>query len=506
MRSIYALSLAILAISPIAAQRRGFGGPQVPENLQFRFMGPAVGNRIAAVAGVPGDNSTYYVGASSGGVWKTTDGGARWSPIFDKESAQAIGALAVAPSDHKIVWAGTGEAWVIRDVDMMGNGIYKSTDSGATWQHMGLTETGRIGRIIVHPSNPDIVYACAVGRATGPQQERGVFRTKDGGKTWQDVTPPQPAPASGSTLQASGAFRDAATAWVVYSLAGSGPADAFTLIWSTRDGGATWSYFSLDTTSIGAEFFIPSNMTFVDAQHGWFLAHVGAGMMHDYVAILATGDGGVSWQALLDPNSDGGIQSCGKNAMAFADTQTGWLTPDCDGVDPVPHLFKTGDGGSTWQRIDLQAPSGAPAGFLDNNACGMHDPVLFSAASAVFAMKCKDTATFTVEKDYLYSTSDGGQTWQTTALPSDFTVLAEPAGGLFFPSAGAGLALSRKIYATADGGKTWSLAKLVNWDGQFDFLDLKTGWAVARNSGQIALVATTDGGGTWQQLKPTVAP
>src|SRR5579862_3936735 len=187
MRLIYALLLAFLAIFPAAAQRRGFGGPAVSENLQFHFMGPAAGNRIAAVAGVPGDNTTYYVGAASGGVWKTTDSGARWSPIFDSQSAQAIGALAVAPSDHKTVWAGTGEAWVIRDSDMMGDGIYKSTDAGQTWQHMGLEETGRIGRIIVHPTNPDIVYACAVGRATGPQQERGVYRTKDGGKTWERV-------------------------------------------------------------------------------------------------------------------------------------------------------------------------------------------------------------------------------------------------------------------------------------------------------------------------------
>jgi photosystem II stability/assembly factor-like uncharacterized protein len=95
--------------------------------------------------------------------------------------------LPVAPSDPKQVWAGTGEAWVIRDSDMMGNGIYKSSDAGSTWVHLGLEETGRIGRIIVHPTNPDIVFACAVGRATGPQQERGVYRTTDGGKRWERV-------------------------------------------------------------------------------------------------------------------------------------------------------------------------------------------------------------------------------------------------------------------------------------------------------------------------------
>src|SRR5215471_10355283 len=145
--------------------------------LRFRFVGPQVGNRIASVAGIPGDPSTYYAGAASGGGWKSVDGGNRFVPIFDKQPAAAIGALAVSPSDPNIIWAGTGEAWVIRDSDVMGNGVYKSTDAGKTWTHMGLDETGRIGRIIVHPKNPDIVFACAVGRATGPQQERSVSRT-----------------------------------------------------------------------------------------------------------------------------------------------------------------------------------------------------------------------------------------------------------------------------------------------------------------------------------------
>ena len=155
--------------------------------FRFRFVGPKVGNRIAAVAGIPGDASTYYAGAASGGVWKSSDGGNHWAPIFDKEPAAAIGALAVAPSDPSTVWAGTGEAWVIRDTDVMGNGIYKSTDAGKTWTNMGLPESGRIGRIVVHPSNPDIVFACVLGRATGPQPERGVFRTTDGGQHWDRV-------------------------------------------------------------------------------------------------------------------------------------------------------------------------------------------------------------------------------------------------------------------------------------------------------------------------------
>src|SRR5438105_6914695 len=174
-----------LAGALVRAQRRGGGAS--PDALSFRFLGPVVGNRVASIAGVPGDPSIYYAGAASGGVWKTTDGGGHWTPVSDSMPVAAIGALAVAPSDPSIVWAGTGEAWAIRDADVVGDGIYKSSDSGATWHNMGLKDVGRIGRIIVHPTNPNTVYACTLGRATGPQEDRGVYKTTDGGTTWKRV-------------------------------------------------------------------------------------------------------------------------------------------------------------------------------------------------------------------------------------------------------------------------------------------------------------------------------
>ncbi len=169
----------------IAEQGRGGGGgapqAQTVDPLRFRYMGPAPAGRIIAAAGVPGDLSTYYLGSASGGVWKSTDNGTTFAPVSDDMTAAAIGALAITPSDPNIVWAGTGEAWVIRPSDVMGDGVYKSSDAGKTWKNMGLAETGRIGAIIVHPTDPNIVYVCAVGRGTGPQQERGVFKTTDGG-------------------------------------------------------------------------------------------------------------------------------------------------------------------------------------------------------------------------------------------------------------------------------------------------------------------------------------
>lgn len=181
-----ALVAILLSAAPGFAQRGGRGGGG-QDSFRFRFVGPSVGNRVAAIAGIPGDPSTYYAGAASGGVWKTSDGGNNWAPIFDSQPVAAIGALAVAASDPSIVWAGTGEAWAIRDSDVMGDGVYKSVDAGKTWTHMGLDDTGRIGRVVVNPKNPDNVYVCALGRLTGPQQERGVYRTNDGGQHWERV-------------------------------------------------------------------------------------------------------------------------------------------------------------------------------------------------------------------------------------------------------------------------------------------------------------------------------
>jgi len=180
------------ALPGVASAQRGGGptGPQPTTNiepLRFRYMGPAPAGRIASVAGVPGDPNVYYLGSASGGVWKSTDGGTSFLPIFDDQPVAAIGSIAVAAADPNTVWVGTGEPWVIRYVDVMGDGVYKSTDAGATWKHMGLTETGRIARVAIHPSNANIVYVCAEGRLTGPQQERGVFKSTDGGATWSQV-------------------------------------------------------------------------------------------------------------------------------------------------------------------------------------------------------------------------------------------------------------------------------------------------------------------------------
>lgn len=159
--------------------------PEDISQLKFRHVGP-IGNRISSVTGIPGNPMVYYVGAATGGIWKTVDGGINWKPIFDDKPVHAIGALALAPSDPDIIYAGTGEAFIRSNVSI-GNGVWKSMDGGDTWEHMGLDNTGRISRIVVHPTNPDIAYIAAMGHAYAPQKTRGVFMTKDGGTSWEHV-------------------------------------------------------------------------------------------------------------------------------------------------------------------------------------------------------------------------------------------------------------------------------------------------------------------------------
>jgi photosystem II stability/assembly factor-like uncharacterized protein len=218
--------------------------PSAYAALRYRHIGPE-GNRVSAVTGVPGDPHTYYVGAASGGIWKTTDGGLTWAPIFDDQPVHSIGSLAVAPSDPNIVWAGTGEPHVRSHISV-GWGIYKSTDAGKTWAKMGLDATGRIARVIVHPTNPDIVYAASQGHLYGPQQEKGVYRTIDGGKTWERVLfVDENTGISDMVMNPVNPRILYAGAWTMeihtWGRESGGPASG---LFTTRDGGTTWKRLS----------------------------------------------------------------------------------------------------------------------------------------------------------------------------------------------------------------------------------------------------------------------
>src|SRR3984885_9834341 len=154
--------------------------------LKWRLSGPFRGGRVVAVAGFPGSSTTFYFGSVDGGIWQTTDAGTVWKPIFDGQAIASIGALAVAPSDPKVIYAGTGES-EIRSNLSSGDGVYKSRDRGQTWTNVGLRDCRQISRIVVDPQNANIVYVGALGHAYGPNQERGVYKSTDGGTSWVRV-------------------------------------------------------------------------------------------------------------------------------------------------------------------------------------------------------------------------------------------------------------------------------------------------------------------------------
>ncbi len=171
-------------MTPLAAAQTV--SPQLFGGLHWRLVGPFRAGRVVAVSGVPGSATTYYFGGVDGGVWKTTDAGTVWQPIFDQEPVASIGALAVAPSDHNVIYAGTGESDIRSDL-ASGAGVYRSDDAGATWKSIGLEGTRQISRILVDPSDPRTVYVGALGHAYGPNDERGVYKSTDGGEHWTRI-------------------------------------------------------------------------------------------------------------------------------------------------------------------------------------------------------------------------------------------------------------------------------------------------------------------------------
>ncbi|MDE2806298.1 MAG: sialidase [Gemmatimonadota bacterium] len=303
LRFAGALSLAV-SLGALAVHPRPGRAQEAPTSafasMQYRHIGP-LGNRITSVTGVPGDRFTYYAGAASGGLWKTEDGGVNWRPVFDDQPVHSVGEVEVSPSDPNTVWAGTGEPFIRSNVSI-GNGVWKSTDAGETWTHMGLEGTGRISRIIAHPTNPDIVYAAAIGHGYAAQPERGIYRTTDGGATWEHVLfVDEETGASDLVMDPNnprilfaGTWQIAIRTWTRTS---GGPGSA---IHVSRDGGTTWTRLAgngLPTREIGK---IALCMSRADSRRIYALIETGDGVPWeggdtDGGELWRSDDGGHNW-------------------------------------------------------------------------------------------------------------------------------------------------------------------------------------------------------------------
>lgn len=312
--------------------------------MQYRLIGPFRGGRVLTVAGISGDPQSYYFGAASGGVWKSADGGAHWSPIFDHENIASIGSIAVAPSDPNVVYVGTGEGCLRGNISY-GNGVYRSNDGGKTWKNLGLGDSRHIPKVLVDPRNPDVVLVAAMGHAFAPSAERGVFRTSDGGKTWNKVlyvddrtgaTDLSFAPTNANIVFAA-MYQVQREPWTFTS---GGPGSG---LYRSTDGGATWQHLQGHGLPEGILGRIGVSVSGADANRVYALIEAEQG------GLYRSDDGGDTWKRVNDDERY--RQRAWYFSHVFADPK------DADTVYALnTGMFRSTDGGKTFTL--LPAPHG----------------------------------------------------------------------------------------------------------------------------------------------------
>jgi photosystem II stability/assembly factor-like uncharacterized protein len=325
-----------------------------------------------------------------------------------------------------------------------------------------------------------------------------LLRTEDGGSTWSDRTPPVAVDPSAARLVATGFYLDAERAWVIFHPMDNPPVTS-AQIWFTIDGGQKWNTSAALDMGQGAEAFAPDVLTFPDAQHGWFLTHVGAGMHHDYIFLFVTVDGGLNWTRIADPWTENFDMVCSKTGLVFNNPQSGWVTGDCYGVSPnFIYFYHTPDGGKTWNAVTLPVPADTPD-LLSNEKymCGAYNPVFSTELAGSLVVKCS-IGDPQKPLTWLYTTADGGKIWKAHPAP----VMIDSVQ--FLDSKLGWLLGGKKIFHTVDSGNNWSELAQVNWIGQMDFINLDLGWAVSRAGVSMALVKTSSGGKLWEEIKPVI--
>jgi photosystem II stability/assembly factor-like uncharacterized protein len=353
--SLTTLFLFAVLLAPLPARQAAPISPSLFAGLKWRGIGPHRASRTVAAAGHRGQPHTFYMGAVNGGVWKTTDAGRTWVPVFDDQPTGSIGSLAVAPSDPNVVYAGSGEGLHRPDLST-GDGVYRSADGGKTWTHLGLRDAQQIPRIDVDPRSADRVFVAALGHPYGPNEERGIFRSADGGRTFQkvlykdentggndvDIDPSNP-----DTVYAT-LWEERQGPWENAVWAGTGGG-----IFKSADGGTTWAPLTkglpaVVQANLAISFANPRRLFAIVA----FLEAPGTGSNRGATGIFRSDDAGETWTRITTDSRPAGRIGGGDLPMPLPDPKN----PDRIVIASTVS-WVSDDGGKTWQPF-----KGAPGG------------------------------------------------------------------------------------------------------------------------------------------------
>jgi photosystem II stability/assembly factor-like uncharacterized protein len=544
MRPSVVVLLALAVTVPAAAQGRGRvkqrpAATPAPSDvtatqgadsltLKFRNLGPSVGGgRVAAVVGIPGQPNVYYVGAAAGGVWKTTDGGDSWEAVFTDQPTASIGAIALAPSNPNLVWVGTGEGNPRNDV-VDGRGVFFSPDAGKSWQAMGLRDVGQITRIVIDPADPDVVFVAALGHVWAPNAQRGVFRTADGGKTWQKVLFVNDTTGASDLVMVpgnprvlfAGMWQFVRHPWeLVSGGAGSG-------IYRSTDGGLTWKRLSQGLPA-GPYGRIALGIGPTNPNHVYALVEAKQGLLWDsqdlgdhwspvsdnhaldirpfYFSLLTVSpadDRRVFFSSyLLLESDDGGKTAKPIDRGVHVDHHALWIDPQnpdrmIQGNDGG--VYVTATGARSWRYLnnlpieqfymvaaDANIPYMLCGGLQDNNAwCG---------PSSSVAGPLNGSEWFTVA---------GGDGEYAVPAPSDSTVLYVDSQNGSITRVDLKSGLTRSIRAYLKGvseAKPANLQYRFNWTTPIEVSPTDANTVLL---GGNVVFKTTDGGGHWTPISP----